>query len=210
MKTVWSGGCESHLALVAVVCVLLTGQAFAQSFRRAGTEFNAVRQVTVPAGKAYSVVVVEFLHHGEIHARRRQRPGGRAEQRSGPPAHSASRAGRLLPAGVPDDPRPVGVRDFLRRRPARREPPAVDLPRRPAAGDAAVPPLRFLEPRQRAGRLQGRRADRRRLRRGRLPRLQSLQPEAGAVLEPLRRLHGPGEGRALTALSRPARIAASC
>lgn len=40
----------------------------AQSFRRGGTEFNAVRQVTVPAEKPYSAVVVEFLHHGEIHA----------------------------------------------------------------------------------------------------------------------------------------------
>ena len=41
--------------------------AFAQSFRRAGTEFNAVRQVIVPAEKEYAVVVVEFLCHGEIH-----------------------------------------------------------------------------------------------------------------------------------------------
>ena len=39
----------------------------AQSFKRAGTEFNALRSVTVPAGKPYTIVVSEFFHHGEIH-----------------------------------------------------------------------------------------------------------------------------------------------
>jgi hypothetical protein len=51
--------------------VLFADRADAQSFNRAGTEFNAVRSVTVPAGKPYTIIVSEFLHHGEI------RPDGR-------------------------------------------------------------------------------------------------------------------------------------
>jgi tetratricopeptide (TPR) repeat protein len=38
----------------------------AQSFRHGGVEFNAARSVEIPAGKPYTVVVTEFLHHGEI------------------------------------------------------------------------------------------------------------------------------------------------
>jgi tetratricopeptide (TPR) repeat protein len=57
-------------ALVAVV-LFSTDRVSAQSFRRGGTEFNAVRSVAVPAGKPSSIVVAEFLHHGEI------RPDGR-------------------------------------------------------------------------------------------------------------------------------------
>ena len=75
--------------------------------------------------------------------RRPQRGRRRAEQGTGPVADSATRAGRLLPAGVPDGQGPVGVRDLLRRRAAPRGLAALDLPRRPAAGDAAVPALRF-------------------------------------------------------------------
>jgi PKD repeat protein/predicted negative regulator of RcsB-dependent stress response len=54
--------------------VVLTGLFFgsciasAQSFKRGGMEFNAVRSVTVPAGKPYTIVVSEFFHHGEIRA----------------------------------------------------------------------------------------------------------------------------------------------
>jgi len=40
----------------------------AQSFHRGGGEFHALREVTVPPDKGWSVVVVEFLHHGEITA----------------------------------------------------------------------------------------------------------------------------------------------
>ncbi len=40
--------------------------ALAQSFRCAGTEFNAQRSIQVPADRKFSVVVVEFYHHGEI------------------------------------------------------------------------------------------------------------------------------------------------
>ncbi|MCC6126688.1 MAG: PKD domain-containing protein [Pirellulales bacterium] len=40
--------------------------ASAQSFRKGGGEYNAQRTVTIPAGKSYSVVMTEFLHHGEI------------------------------------------------------------------------------------------------------------------------------------------------
>ncbi len=54
----------------AAICSFING-ASAQSFRRGGTEFNAVRSVFVPARKTYTAVVVEFLHHGEI------RPDGR-------------------------------------------------------------------------------------------------------------------------------------
>ena len=37
-----------------------------QSFRRGGTEFDALRPLQVPADAKCSVVVTEFLHHGEI------------------------------------------------------------------------------------------------------------------------------------------------
>ncbi len=54
-----------RIATIAVILASING-ALAQSFRRGGTEFNAVRSVFVPARKTYTVVVVEFLHHGEI------------------------------------------------------------------------------------------------------------------------------------------------
>ena len=41
-------------------------RAHAQSFRHGKTEFNAVRSVTVPAGKSYEIVVTEFYHQGQI------------------------------------------------------------------------------------------------------------------------------------------------
>lgn len=41
---------------------------WAQSFRRAGVEFNAMRTVNVPTGKSYTVVVTHFFHHGEVAA----------------------------------------------------------------------------------------------------------------------------------------------
>ncbi|MCE5302158.1 MAG: PKD domain-containing protein [Planctomycetaceae bacterium] len=53
--------------LMAFVAVFLAEpSASGQTFRRAGTEFNAVRSVTVPAGRPYTVVVTEFWHQGEI------------------------------------------------------------------------------------------------------------------------------------------------
>ena len=39
-----------------------------EAFRGAGAEFNAMRPVTVPLGKACSVIVTQFFHHGEIAA----------------------------------------------------------------------------------------------------------------------------------------------
>jgi tetratricopeptide (TPR) repeat protein len=54
-----------------LVVLLAADCALAQSFHRGGTEFNAARLVTVPAGKPYTIVVTEFFHHGEI------RPDGR-------------------------------------------------------------------------------------------------------------------------------------
>ncbi len=40
----------------------------AQSFRRGGVEFHAMRTVEIPRDEDYSVVVVQFFHHGEISA----------------------------------------------------------------------------------------------------------------------------------------------
>jgi tetratricopeptide (TPR) repeat protein len=53
-------------ASLAIVAMMPTNRSLAQQFFRGGSEFNAVRQVAVPGGKPYSIVVVEFLHHGEI------------------------------------------------------------------------------------------------------------------------------------------------
>jgi tetratricopeptide (TPR) repeat protein len=55
-------------ALLASATLSLVGPVSAQQFFRGGSEFNAVRQVALPGGKNYSIVVVEFLHHGEINA----------------------------------------------------------------------------------------------------------------------------------------------
>jgi tetratricopeptide (TPR) repeat protein len=55
-------------AVLAIAGFFLPVCALGQQFYRGGSEFNAVRQVAVLGGKAYSAVVVEFLHHGEIHA----------------------------------------------------------------------------------------------------------------------------------------------
>ncbi|MCS7238670.1 MAG: PKD domain-containing protein [Thermoguttaceae bacterium] len=60
---------RSHPGLIALfflVAVLVREHAAAQSFRCAGTEFNAQRPVRVPPDRSFSVVVVEFFHHGEI------------------------------------------------------------------------------------------------------------------------------------------------
>ena len=38
----------------------------AQSFRRGDAEFNALREVSVPADKDHGIVVVQFFHHGQI------------------------------------------------------------------------------------------------------------------------------------------------
>jgi tetratricopeptide (TPR) repeat protein len=61
-------------SFVVAVCVMVLAiaapsadVALAQSFRIAGTEFDAVRQVSIPAEEHYTIVVVEFLHHGQIH-----------------------------------------------------------------------------------------------------------------------------------------------
>jgi len=55
-----------RLPALAAVAVLLLSAAEAQTFRRAGTEFNANRPVSVAVGKSCSVVVTEFFHHGQI------------------------------------------------------------------------------------------------------------------------------------------------
>ncbi len=55
---------------ITAVCVCGLGNldAAAQTFRRGGTEFHAVRPVIVPAGKSFAVIVTEFFHHGQIAA----------------------------------------------------------------------------------------------------------------------------------------------
>jgi TolA-binding protein len=54
--------------MATAITVPSAEDAFAQQFFRGGAEFSAARQVVMPGGKTYSAVVVEFLHHGEIHA----------------------------------------------------------------------------------------------------------------------------------------------
>lgn len=46
--------------------LIFAAPAQAQSFRRAGTEFQTMRPVSLPADKAFSVVVIQFFHHGQI------------------------------------------------------------------------------------------------------------------------------------------------
>lgn len=56
-------------AMVALlVTALAATSAQSQAFRRGGTEFNALREVTIPAEESYSVVVTEFFHHQQIDA----------------------------------------------------------------------------------------------------------------------------------------------
>jgi TolA-binding protein len=57
---------SNSLFVIAVFLLHFNSSSFAQTFRKGGVEYNAERTVTIPAGKAYSVVVTEFLHHGEI------------------------------------------------------------------------------------------------------------------------------------------------
>ena len=56
----------SVLAAAMAAVLLSFSRLPGQSFRRGGAEFNAMRKVTVPADKSYSVVVTQFFHHGEI------------------------------------------------------------------------------------------------------------------------------------------------
>jgi len=56
--------CLSVLALALLIAGNSVGELAAQAFRRGGVEFNAMRLVNAPPGKA--VVVTEFYHHGQI------------------------------------------------------------------------------------------------------------------------------------------------
>lgn len=51
--------------LIATFLGFAADAASAQSLKRAGTEFNALRSVAVPPGKA-AICVTQFLHHGEV------------------------------------------------------------------------------------------------------------------------------------------------
>ena len=52
-------------ALIAAAC-LPTAQG--QTFRHAGTEFEAVRQILIPEEKSFEIGVAEFHHHGLVSA----------------------------------------------------------------------------------------------------------------------------------------------
>ncbi len=59
---------RTPILIVLIMGIPLLGPAWlpAQSFRRGGTEFNALREITVPPDKDHGIVVVQFFHHGEI------------------------------------------------------------------------------------------------------------------------------------------------
>ena len=54
------------LGMAVSIVILWPHYLSAQSFRRGGVEFDALRKIDVPADKNYSVVVVQFFHHGKI------------------------------------------------------------------------------------------------------------------------------------------------
>jgi len=84
-------------AVAGATIVGLVATAAAQNFHRAGTELFALRPVAVPAGKAYSVLVTEFLHHGQINP-------------AGTNVVAAARNGQLAPVRVLQ----LGPGDFCR------------------------------------------------------------------------------------------------
>ena len=57
--------------LLLAIAVAAPQPVAGQTFKRGGVEFNALREVAVPAGKTYTVLVTEFFTHGEL------RPDGR-------------------------------------------------------------------------------------------------------------------------------------
>lgn len=62
-----SSGTRRVAAVIGVtISLFAAARACAQTFRRAGVEFAAVRPIHVPAGKGYTVVVTQFFHHGLI------------------------------------------------------------------------------------------------------------------------------------------------
>jgi predicted negative regulator of RcsB-dependent stress response len=52
--------------IAASVVFFACGNLPGQSFRHAGTEFEALRPVSIPAGQTRPIMVTEFLHHGQI------------------------------------------------------------------------------------------------------------------------------------------------
>ena len=57
------------IALLAAWTLWIPTSGFSQSLRKGGVEFNALRLITVPAGKSVGIVVSEFFHHGEVSAK---------------------------------------------------------------------------------------------------------------------------------------------
>lgn len=90
---------SGFIVLVAGLALVLASSARlpAQSFKLGGAEFDALREVTLPAGKEFNVVVVEFLHHGQIE------PGGKN-------VAVAARGEKLVPSRVLQ----LGPGDFCR------------------------------------------------------------------------------------------------
>ena len=63
----WHGiACVAMLLQVFFAALVIPTQAAVGSFRAAGTEFHARRNVSLTADRLPPVVVTEFLHHGEI------------------------------------------------------------------------------------------------------------------------------------------------
>lgn len=60
--------CRTRVALLIVLlgASRCTEMAHAQSFHRGGGDFNALRELLVPPGKSYAIIVTEFFHHGQI------------------------------------------------------------------------------------------------------------------------------------------------
>ena len=181
-------------ATLAAIVLLATDRAAAQSFRRGGTEFNAVAIRDGSAGKPYAIVVTEFFHHGEI------RPDGRnvlvvAQNKELVPM-------RILQLGPGDVCRlafqtVTGQSEydiFYGGDPPTETPPPWTCRDGLLLETRQFKQLRPQQPRFGAQRL--RQAPRRSAPTTSTPssRLQSVQPEARAVPEPLQRLPGHSQG----------------
>ena len=83
--------------LVLVFFLTAGGAVRAESFKRGGVEFNALRGVSLPAGKSCSIAVTEFFHHGELEA-------------DGSNLLVTTRSGQIVPSRVLQ----IGPGDFCR------------------------------------------------------------------------------------------------
>jgi PKD repeat protein len=63
-QSMWHRSLVVLAGLTAILCC--PERLLAQPFQRGGAEFDAMRQVSLPADKDFAVVVVPFFHHGKI------------------------------------------------------------------------------------------------------------------------------------------------